>query len=185
MSFAPNFQGEGHSLHGDYWSTIGGNNCSNANRKRSRNSYNNWNHINFNDYWENFGEYSGNSHIYRADHAKYIKYNAIPSSLKKRKYSASTWENSSRYYLPSTVHDNVPSSCSFPAPPTRFNADTSTSASCKHECSRFEEELVFLSRDEIDRFSPSRKDGIDALHETNLRYSYCAFLQNLGMQLEL
>ncbi|GAB4843420.1 hypothetical protein Ancab_013382 [Ancistrocladus abbreviatus] len=36
-----------------------------------------------------------------------------------------------------------------------------------------------------DRCSPSRKDGIDALHETRLRYSYCAFIQNLGMRLDL
>ncbi|KAL0287699.1 UNVERIFIED_CONTAM: Cyclin-T1-4 [Sesamum calycinum] len=47
------------------------------------------------------------------------------------------------------------------------------------------EEVIFMSRDEIERCSPSRKDGIDVLHETHLRYSYCAFLQNLGVQLDL
>ncbi|CAH1415068.1 unnamed protein product [Lactuca virosa] len=42
-----------------------------------------------------------------------------------------------------------------------------------------------MSRDPIERFSPSRKDGIDALQETHLRYCYCAFLQNLGIRLDL
>ncbi|KAL6503454.1 hypothetical protein OROGR_025377 [Orobanche gracilis] len=61
------------------------------------------------------------------------------------------------------------------------------SATSKRDRSKFEddEELVFMSRGEIDRCSPSRKDGIDVLHETCLRYSYCAFLQNLGVQLDL
>ncbi|KAL2922569.1 Cyclin-T1-4 [Bienertia sinuspersici] len=44
---------------------------------------------------------------------------------------------------------------------------------------------VLITREEIERCSPSRKDGIDALHETRLRYSYCAFIQNLGMRLDL
>lgn len=48
-----------------------------------------------------------------------------------------------------------------------------------------EEEAVLMSRDEIERCSPSRKDGIDLVRETHLRYSYCAFLQNLGMRLDL
>lgn len=43
----------------------------------------------------------------------------------------------------------------------------------------------FMSRDEIERCSPSRKDGIDVLMETHLRYSYCSYLQSLGMRLEL
>lgn len=56
----------------------------------------------------------------------------------------------------------------------------------KRDRSRFEDdELVFMSRDEIERCSPSRKDGIDQLHETQLRYSYCAFLRHLGLSLDL
>ncbi|CAH9080577.1 unnamed protein product [Cuscuta europaea] len=58
----------------------------------------------------------------------------------------------------------------------------------KRSRSEFEDsdiEVVFMSREEIDRCSPSRKDGIDALHEMQLRYSYCAFLQTLGTRLEL
>lgn len=46
-------------------------------------------------------------------------------------------------------------------------------------------EVVFMSREEIERCSPSRKDGIDAVREMHLRYSYCAFLQTLGARLEL
>lgn len=46
-------------------------------------------------------------------------------------------------------------------------------------------EVVFMSREEIERCSPSRKDGIDVVHEMHLRYSYCAFLQTLGARLEL
>nr|GEW00735.1 cyclin-T1-4-like isoform X1 [Tanacetum cinerariifolium] len=62
-----------------------------------------------------------------------------------------------------------------------------TSTSYKRDRARFEEdaEVEFMSRDQIERLSPSRKDGIDALQETHLRYSYCAFLQNLGVRLEL
>lgn len=61
------------------------------------------------------------------------------------------------------------------------------STTCKRDRSMFEddEEVFFMSRDEIERVSPSRKDGIDVLHETHLRYSYCAFLQNLGLRLDL
>ncbi|KAK1278457.1 Cyclin-T1-1 [Acorus gramineus] len=46
-------------------------------------------------------------------------------------------------------------------------------------------DMVFMSRDEIERCSPSRRDGIDSMRETQLRYSYCAFLQNLGLRLQL
>ncbi|XP_010667604.2 cyclin-T1-4 isoform X1 [Beta vulgaris subsp. vulgaris] len=67
----------------------------------------------------------------------------------------------------------------------------STSAHCytlgKRGRSDLEDEdcTVLMSREEIERCSPSRKDGIDALHETRLRYSYCAFIQNLGMRLDV
>lgn len=188
MSFVRNFEGEGHTLHGGYWPAFDGNNYINTNRKRSRNSYchanynNNTNH----DYWAKFGQHNSNSKFYNADHANYVKYDAVPSSLKRRKYSGCTWDENWRYFFPPAVHEIVPSFSQFPAPLTRTDADTSTSARCNRDCSRFEDdEPLFLSRAEIDRCSPSRKDGIDALHETHLRYSYCAFLQNLGMRLEL
>ncbi|KAL5195035.1 Cyclin-T1-3 [Glycine soja] len=101
-------------------------------------------------------------------------------------HSVPAWQESQQYYVPPMVHDNIPSSYNFQGPPTRSDGDASTSASCKRDCSIFEDDKpVFMSRDEIDRHSPSRKDGIDVHHETHLRYSYCAFLQNLGMRLEL
>lgn len=48
-----------------------------------------------------------------------------------------------------------------------------------------DEDPIFMSKDEIERRSPSRKDGIDVRKETHLRHSYCAFLQNLGIRLAL
>ncbi|KAH1223117.1 Cyclin-T1-4 [Glycine max] len=115
-----------------------------------------------------------------------IMCDADPLSLKRRKHSSPICENNQKYYLPSTVQGNIPSSVNFQASPTRSNVDTSVSPICKLDCSIFEDkELVFMSRDEIDRCSPSRKDGIDVLRERHLRYSYCAFLQNLGMWLNL
>eukprot|EP00249_Psilotum_nudum_P021338 c28074_g2_i3 orf=858-1712(-) len=44
---------------------------------------------------------------------------------------------------------------------------------------------LYFSREEIDRCSPSRRDGIDVHEENHLRHSYCSFLQNLGMRLQL
>ncbi|WZZ10505.1 hypothetical protein YC2023_096426 [Brassica napus] len=43
----------------------------------------------------------------------------------------------------------------------------------------------YFSKEEIERFSPSRKDGIDLAKESFLRSSYCTFLQRLGMKLHV
>ncbi|KAG2297738.1 hypothetical protein Bca4012_054915 [Brassica carinata] len=43
----------------------------------------------------------------------------------------------------------------------------------------------YYSKEEIERFSPSRKDGIDLAKESFLRSSYCNFLQRLGMKLNV
>ncbi|KAJ7525610.1 hypothetical protein O6H91_17G058700 [Diphasiastrum complanatum] len=43
----------------------------------------------------------------------------------------------------------------------------------------------YFSRDEIEKHSPSRKDGIDIKKETYFRKSYCTFLQDLGMRLKV
>ena len=183
MSFVRNYQAEDRSLHSGYWSTFDGNNYGNNNRKRS--NYNRNCNI-YNDNRTKFGDHGCNFNFYTADHANYVRYDAVPSSLKRRKYSVPAWQESQQYYVPPMVHDNIPSSYNFQGPPTRSDGDASTSASCKRDCSIFEDDKpVFMSRDEIDRHSPSRKDGIDVHHETHLRYSYCAFLQNLGMRLEL
>ncbi|KAG9130834.1 hypothetical protein Leryth_016980 [Lithospermum erythrorhizon] len=70
---------------------------------------------------------------------------------------------------------------------TRKDPSAHTSTSSKRSRSEYEDggDVVFMSRDEIEKRSPSRKDGIDSLHEMHLRYSYCAFLQSLGIRLEL
>ncbi|XWS24405.1 hypothetical protein CRYUN_Cryun28dG0099100 [Craigia yunnanensis] len=43
----------------------------------------------------------------------------------------------------------------------------------------------YLSREEIENNSPSRKDGIDLAREEQLRKSYCSFIQDLGMKLKV
>ncbi|CAM6101310.1 unnamed protein product [Calypogeia fissa] len=43
----------------------------------------------------------------------------------------------------------------------------------------------YFARDEIERRSPSRLDGIDLKKETYFRKSYCTFLQDLGMCLKV
>ncbi|KAL8490807.1 hypothetical protein ACS0TY_022717 [Phlomoides rotata] len=88
------------------------------------------------------------------------------------------------YYSAPVVYDN---SSSMTAATRSDGACDYASNTSKRDRSKFEddEEVFFMSRDEIERSSPSRKDGIDVLHETHLRYSYCAFLQNLGLRLDL
>ncbi|KAH9323317.1 hypothetical protein KI387_017956, partial [Taxus chinensis] len=43
----------------------------------------------------------------------------------------------------------------------------------------------YFAREEIEKNSPSRNDGIDLKRETYFRKSYCTFLQDLGMRLKL
>ncbi|XP_002992165.2 cyclin-T1-4 [Selaginella moellendorffii] len=43
----------------------------------------------------------------------------------------------------------------------------------------------YFSREEIEKSSPSRKDGIDGKKEAQYRRSYCAYLQELGMKLKM
>ncbi|CAN1129332.1 CYCT1-4 [Linum perenne] len=118
------------------------------------------------------------------------KYNNLPSgapSLKRRKYSASMWGDGGGQSLQPSTFDIGPSAQhNSLSAPLRSTTEATTSISCKRDRSKLEDEKpVFMSRDEIERCSPSRKDGIDAQHETHLRYSYCAFIQNLGLRLDL
>ncbi|CAN8291161.1 unnamed protein product [Cochlearia groenlandica] len=53
------------------------------------------------------------------------------------------------------------------------------------ESPRCETSKLYLSREEIECFSPSRKDGIVLAKESFLRSSYCTFLQRLGMKLHV
>lgn len=43
----------------------------------------------------------------------------------------------------------------------------------------------YFAREEIEKCSPSRLDGIDLKKETYFRKSYCTFLQDLGMCLKV
>ncbi|CAL0332090.1 unnamed protein product [Lupinus luteus] len=166
MSFIGNL-----TSHGGYWSTFDGNNFNNGSRKRCRNNYDT---RNYNVHSNDWAEPGVNFKNYNFNHANYVNADSVSSSFKRRKYSAPTWGEN---HLTNTV--NVPYT-------TRSTVDTSISPNCNLDCSIFEDqEPIFMSRDQIDRHSPSRKDGIDLLHETHLRYSYCAFLQNLGMRLQL
>ena len=130
---------------------------------------------------------TGNSHYVNPDNYAHVNPNgASAPSLKRRKFSASTWGGSGRHYVPSIAYDQAPLTCNSTIPPIRSNVEASMATGCKRDRSHLEdEEPVFLSRDEIERCSPSRKDGIDALREAHLRYTYCTFLQNLGLHLEL
>ncbi|XP_024029017.1 cyclin-T1-5 isoform X2 [Morus notabilis] len=179
MSFTRNFHPQGGTIYDDYWSSLDRNNFNNSTKNRTRNCNYMRSFSNFNDF-SNPQDYPGRYRDYN-DNSSYVKSEKAPS-WKRRKFSSSTWGDTGRPYFPPNAYD-----CGVnPGPPTRFNSDASTSTSCKRDRSKLEDdEPVFMSRDEIDRYSPSRKDGIDALRETHLRYSYCAFLQNLGLRLDL
>lgn len=43
---------------------------------------------------------------------------------------------------------------------------------------------LYVSRDEIEKNSPSRRDGIDLKMENRLRISYCTLLNHLGEKLK-
>ncbi|GKV19568.1 hypothetical protein SLEP1_g29809 [Rubroshorea leprosula] len=180
MSFLRNYPPQGGTFHDD--NRFGRNYLSNSNNNRNKNGNWNWNYRqarNFNcrhDVSEQFRVHSNSYH--------YAQPNGAPS-LKRRKFSADAWGDSSRpnaHYAaaPWNFNNLVP-------PPPRSDAEASVTCNTgKRDRSKLEDdEPVFMSRYEIERISPSRKDGIDAIRETHLRYSYCAFIQNLGMRLEL
>lgn len=94
-------------------------------------------------------------------------------SGKRRKLAASSWEDGRSWSL-----NAVPGGRTCVTSHHRaLNCDSTGVGE--------EVDVSVLSRDEIERCSPSRKDGIDKYTETRLRYSYCAYLQSLGMRLDL
>lgn len=185
MSFARNCRMQGDIFQDDYRYPFDRNYDNNNSSDNYRNRKCNWISNptrNFNyvhESWEQFGEHNrGYNHA---------QPNFAPP-LKRRKFSAATWGDIGRHYPPSNMYCTAAplDSSNFVPPPIRSNAEASTSVSSKRDRSQLEDdEPVFMSRDEIERYSPSRRDGIDALRETHLRYSYCSFIQNLGLQLEL
>ncbi|CAI9118524.1 OLC1v1020109C1 [Oldenlandia corymbosa var. corymbosa] len=206
---------EGGPFYGDpmsYWNRNYDTSTSSAFHSNYRSHYNsNYSHVK--NFVEPL-EYSGYGREYnRSYNNHHSKPDGVPSFSKKRKLATSTGEVTGRSYqntyayvklpyrLPSTngnfsstefsIYNNAPSTYenhSAVAPISTSDANPHGSTSHKRGRSLFEDgdsDALFLSRDEIERHSPSRKDGIDAMHETHLRFSYCAFLQNLGLQLEL
>lgn len=177
-SYTRNYHHRGGTFSNDYWSLS---NRSGFNNTAYRNRYNN--HLrSHNNY------HGGSSHV-----TEFINYSNFEDmkpegapSMKRRRYTASTWGDC-RSYLPPTTYDNASFACNSIMPlPSRTIAIASTSTNCKRDRSQLDDdEVVFMSRDEIERLSPSRKDGIGLLRENQLRYSYCDFLQNLGLRLEL
>ncbi|KAK3027234.1 hypothetical protein RJ639_041652 [Escallonia herrerae] len=183
MSRVQSYRSQTGHFQGDYRATFGRNHSTITNSTSSATTtndyYANSNHIrNYNNSHDFSNTYGDQLFTYN-----YVKPEVVPS-LKRRKFSASSWENSGRPSFQFNARENASLTCIngsvLPAAP---RPDTNA---CKRDRSKFEEDdVIFMSRDEIDRCSPSRKDGIDALQETHLRYSYCAFLQNLGVRLEL
>ncbi|XP_019053181.1 PREDICTED: cyclin-T1-4-like isoform X2 [Nelumbo nucifera] len=163
MSFSRTYRGQGGNFRNEHRSSFYRNN-----------DYNN-SYSNHRDFSRKFRD-----HIYKVSSDE----PCVAPYMKKRKISTLTWEDSTRHYRHPNKIGNDPSTSnsSYHALPD-MHARTFTA--CKNDQLKLDNEVVFMSRDEIERCSPSRKDGIDSLRETHLRYSYCAFLQNLGTRLEL
>ncbi|PIN13932.1 CDK9 kinase-activating protein cyclin T [Handroanthus impetiginosus] len=158
----------------------------------------------------NYDSYRGFSQNYRLEGPNYDRHQ--PDVLlysKRRKISASSCERTGRQYQHQYTYPNdLVNYADRCEPPKYYNAYSDARLVCnssavvdetrcndasayvsntsKRDRSKFEdEEVVFMTRDEIERCSPSRKDGIDPLQEAHLRYSYCTFLQSLGVRLDL
>ncbi|XP_048440239.1 cyclin-T1-4 [Pyrus x bretschneideri] len=190
MSFARNYRSQGGTTGEEYWPTFGRNDFKNFHNFNHRNN-NNWNRSrtssfakNYNNF-PNFQNYVG-GYKEHADNSNYFNPDSAPS-FKRRKFSDSTWGDGGRHYLPPNTYEFfVSSACNNYLPYARSNGDASASTTGKRDRSKLDEdELPFMSRDEIERCSPSRKDGIDSVREAHLRYSYCSYLQNLGLRLDL
>lgn len=104
----------------------------------------------------------------------------LVSSAKRRKPAVLSWEDVWKW------HKNAdPSGRTFVKPLPVVHCDYSGIVSVSAHRKSEEDDVSVMSRDDIDRCSPSRKDGINRYTETHLRYSYCAYLQCLGMRLDL
>lgn len=150
--------------------------------------------------------YNGFAQTYRLDGLMYGP--EFEQSSKRRKTSAFSSESAGRIYQQHSAYQNDFMNLAECKPSKYYNAggdaqlvwersiavaQTRSSdgnghalSMSKSDQSKFEdEEVVFMSRDDIEKTSPSRKDGINQIHETYLRYSYCSFLQNVGARLHL
>ncbi|KAK9671985.1 hypothetical protein RND81_12G067700 [Saponaria officinalis] len=132
------------------------------------------------------GSRNGREQVYKEDNSRFSNQYSSPSS-KRRKLSDNAWGNDGGFYW--QPFDNGIASSNVLNGNTLVSAIAvpSTSGASKRDRSFLDDDdfEVLMSKDEIERLSPSRKDGIDVLHETRLRYSYCGFIQNLGMRLDV
>ncbi|XP_010931972.1 cyclin-T1-5 isoform X2 [Elaeis guineensis] len=125
-----------------------------------------------------------NHQDYAFNHA--AAYPGAPPPLKRRRSDVSIWdEHASHRYRNGVAGGNALSTSHVSFLQPRRHDDGTVPARRQAEPAKEEEDVAFMSRDEIERCSPSRKDGIDTVLETHLRYSYCSYLQSLGMRLEL
>lgn len=208
MALAQNYYSQGGPPRGDSRSFHGRNQTSGVVHSSAYNHYNTVDSHLFNpnsshDVGRNFSEYG-------YSYGNLIKPEAEPS-LKRRKCSTSGWESSGRYsQAPNACKDvpskwqstcyNVPlrnsggyddaySTCNNSSAITTSTSRPRSDAVCSKRNRSWLEDAetdnIFMSKEKIEKCSPSRKDGIDAMHEAHLRYSYCAFLQNLGICLDL
>ncbi len=177
-------------MHDERWNSFNRNGFNSRNRNVDLSRNNSYNNHNWSYNNSSFRDFVGMFQDQFNENGNYVK-PCPPSgapSYKRRKFSSGSWGDGGSYYPQRVAYESaVPLAYNNSSqPPARSNTEVSTSGSCKRDRSKLDEdEPVFMSKDDIERISPSRKDGIDALRETHLRYSYCAFLQNLGMRLEM
>ncbi|EPS64537.1 hypothetical protein M569_10245 [Genlisea aurea] len=175
----------------------------------SNSGYNYWQDIYHSSY---HAQYSAISHHTYQMGEEYVDRarNNFSSSLKRRKVLACSCEIGGRpcqhqysyqYDVPNHARKHEAARDTFnayfdgnldrdictAADQTRCNdSNNHAPINAKRERSKFEDEgVLFMSRDEIERSSPSRRDGITPIHETYLRDTYCAYLQQLGFRLDL
>ncbi|KZV30498.1 hypothetical protein F511_28121 [Dorcoceras hygrometricum] len=191
MSLAQSFRQQGGHIHNYYMPSIGVNHTIDSRDIVAAFNYdhNNDNHT----YNTNFYARNHNySHDYalssRLDGHNYSSAwpDAAPSS-KRRKISTFPCKSSGRPYQEQNRYENhIVNNTNHCEYEQNDGVSFSASLTSKRDRSKLEdEEIMLMSKDEIERCSPSRKDGIDAVQEAHLRYSYCDFLQNLGARLDL
>ncbi|XP_042050460.1 cyclin-T1-4-like [Salvia splendens] len=206
MSSVRSQQPRGGKFHRDHRSSCGGN--SNMTVRTTGTSINYYGVYGTQDY----NNYHGSSQTYRLDGLMYNRHEPVyePSS-KRRRTSTFSCESTGIIYQQQETSQNDLVYCADPCKPSKYynacadaqlvcktsavvtetrsgGANVNALSTSKRDRLKFEEEeeeVVFMSRDDIEKSSPSRKDGIDQLHETYLRYSYCSFLQNVGARLHL